>query len=105
MKPYMVYSREGGSCESASLAFAHTVREAKRIAWPVVSGTIVEDYPDLAVTLLKDADFHFSQADKEKIKADIPHVIFAPVSCPRCNMWGYKILEDGICENCHEEDE
>lgn len=100
MKPYMAYSREGGSGEGAVLVFAHTVKEAKIEAWGIVSDNFTDEYTDMAVTWLKDRDFLFEQADPTKLTEDIPHIIESPILCKSCNFWGYKLNEQGYCEDC-----
>ena len=102
MKPYMAYSREGGSREGACLVFAHTVKEAKKEAWADVHLYFTDEYTDMAITLIKDAEYLFEQADPEKLATDVPHVIFAPLSCSACELWGNKLNDEGLCENCVE---
>ncbi len=103
MKPYMAYSREGGSCEGAILVFAHTVKEAKREAWGTVGEFFTDEYTDMAVNLLRDRDFLLEQADPIKLAQGIPHIIDSPITCEACNLWGYKLNELGYCEDCQSE--
>ncbi len=105
MKPYMAYSREVGSCEGAVLVFAHTVKEAKIEAWGIVSDYCTDEYTDMAVTWLKDRGFLLSQADPVKLAKGIPHIIESPILCKSCNLWGYKLNEQGYCEDCQSEEE
>lgn len=102
MKRYMAYSREEGAPEGASLVFAHNIKEAKREAWPVISGYFADEFTDMAVTLIRDSEFLDSEADQTKLEHDEAHVVFAPTSCKHCNLWGYKLNEDGYCEDCEE---
>ena len=109
MKPYMGYSREGGSREGAVLIFAHNVKEAKRIGFGVLSPWITDEYTDMAVTLIKDGAFWFEQVpqwSKDKIVKDEPHVLDSPPSCKVCELWGSELNESGLCEDCQDyEDE
>lgn len=105
LKPYMGYSRSGGTTEGAILIFAHSVREAKRVAWDAT--TFLQDatdgnYTDLAVTLIRDGNHLFAEGNAEKLAADIPHVIECPTSCKGCHLWGEPLNEQGYCEGCEE---
>ncbi len=108
LKPYMGYSREGGSAEGAFLIFAHNLKEAKRIGYSALSGVIVDDYIDMAVTLCKKSDFLFNQVaqwSKDKLAKDEAHVVDNPPACKDCNLWGYELNEQGLCEDCASERE
>lgn len=105
MKAYMIYSRELGVCEGASLVFAHTAKEAKQEGYGNALSYFTNDYTDIAVTLIKDGEHLFEQANPEKLANDMPHVIFAPTSCKACNLWGYKLNEQGYCEDCWNDKE
>ena len=109
MKPYMGYSREGGSREGAVLIFAHNIKEAKRIGFKVLSSWITDEYTDMAVTLIKKGDFLFEQVSdwsKDKLAKGIPHVLDSPPSCKVCELWGSELNENGLCEDCQDyEDE
>jgi len=102
LKPYMAFSRDAGAHEGAFLVFAHSVQEAKRVAWPQVKYCLTYDYVDLAVRLLRDEDYLYGEANPEKLAASVPHVITTPPCCAVCEMWGEKLTE-GICEDCAEE--
>jgi hypothetical protein len=103
----MGYSRGGGSEEGAFLIFAHNIKEAKRIAWPALSGTITDEFTDMAVKYLKDSDYLITlEKDwaKKKYEAMQAFVIDSPVSCERCELWGVGVLdENGRCDDCAEE--
>jgi len=98
LKAYMVYSRTAGSQESAALVFAHTAREARIVGWNSCSWDITDEYIDLAVRLLPDKPWIFS----EKISDD-PHVIDSPKCCEICGLWGKEPYDDKICVDCAEE--
>ena len=101
LKPYMGYSREGGTVEGAVLIFAHNVKEAKRIAWPEISSFFTDEFTDMAVTLIKDGSFlseQVAQWSKDKIAKDEPHVVDSPPSCKVCELWGNELNEVGLCE-------
>uniref|UniRef100_A0A6M3KWT9 Uncharacterized protein n=2 Tax=viral metagenome TaxID=1070528 RepID=A0A6M3KWT9_9ZZZZ len=105
MKPYMGYSREGGSIEGAVLIFAHNIKEAKRIGFNVLSSWITDEYTDMAVRLIKNGDFLFEQVSdwsKDKLAKGIPHVVDNPPSCKECGLWGSELNENGLCEDCQD---
>ena len=104
MKAYMGYSRGGGAQEGAVLIFAHSAREAKKVAWGGILSDICDgEYTDAAVRLLKKEGF--DEANQEKLSADIPHVIDNPRTCKGCEMWGVDIQENGYCIDCNAKDE
>lgn len=102
LKPYMGYSRDGGAHEGAFLIFAHNLKEAKRIGWQALSQIICDDYTDMAVRLLKEEHLYLD-ANKEKLEADITHVIESPTCCKSCELWGYPLDAEGLCEECAEQ--
>ena len=103
MKAYMGFMREAGAPEGACLIFAHTIREAKKLACPVIIswGT---DFIDVGVRLLRNSDHLFVEGDQDKLAKDIPHIIEEPTCCKRCLLWGHPINEDGLCESCAEDE-
>jgi hypothetical protein len=108
LKPYMGYSRGGGSQEGAVLIFAHSVKEAKKIGYSVLSGMYVEEYIDVAVNLCKDGDHLFDknyQWSKDKIAKGEAHVVDSPISCKVCNLWGEKLNDNGLCEDCQMQED
>lgn len=105
MKIYSGHSRTGGSPEGAILIFANSAKEAKRIAYPIILDYFTDEYIDVAVRWLTDSDFLFEEADQDKLKKNIPHVIDNPKSCKECGFWGFKLNDQGICENCLEAQE
>lgn len=104
LKPYMGYSRSGGSAAGAVLIFAHTAREAKKLAFPELKGWCDgQEWIDVAVRKLK-KEYLYAEADLEKLKNNIPHVIYSPtITCKQCECWGLELNGDGICTNCIEE--
>ncbi len=102
LKPYSAYSRCAGPCEGAVLVFAHTVQEARIIAWNTswLSDMCDDEWIDLAASKLESNLWIMKQATSEE-----PHVIESPVTCEGCLMWGYDLDENGICESCREERE
>lgn len=103
MNAYMVYSRIAGSLEGAVLAFAHTVQEARKISWRVVD-LITDEWIDVAARRLDHEPWLFDQANKEKLAAEIPHVIESPTACKCCETWGHDLDERGLCEACADEE-
>ena len=106
MKTYMAYSRYVGSAQGAFLVFAHTAREAKKVAWTEVKDVLVDScvYIDLAVRMIKSDDkYLFELGDQEKLNNGIPHVVDQLPSCPICLMWDSRLGDDGLCDCCREE--
>ena len=102
LRPYMLYSRQGGSEEQAALAFAHSAREARALAWSGgCSWDITSEYTDLAARLLPDVPWIYGEAEPEKFAQGVPHIIDSPTTCLRCERWGQgKIGADGLCGYC-----
>lgn len=104
LKPYMIYSRAGGSSEGAFLAFAHSWREARNIGWNCCGMDLTDEFTDFTAARMRDSDYILAEADQAKLKADIPHVIYHPASCSDCEHWGVgPIGADGLCEDCRAE--
>ena len=68
MKAYMGFSREGGCEDWAVLVFAHTAKEARRVAVPVISEFGGGSWIDAAVRLIKDSQYLFAEADQKKLE-------------------------------------
>lgn len=103
LKPYMVFSIIASSIEGACLAFAHNLREAKKIAWKGCDWEITDEWIDLGVRYIRNGSYLYAQANQEKLLSDTPHCISAPTPCRDCNLWGYPINEQGYCEDCYDD--
>ena len=96
MKMYMGH---GGEPEDgAVLIFAHTAKEAKKIAW---SGILIDlcdhDYTNLRVKLIRDSEW----LRAERRSDTEPHIVDDPRSCACCFLWGRsEIGDDGLCDYC-----
>lgn len=103
MKTYMVYSRNGGTIQGAFLVFAHSVREAKKVAWPQVKGVLVgeDDYTDLAVKQIRgEGEYLSTLADVKLLRSGIAHVVQRLPSCTICLTWDSRLGDDGLCDCC-----
>lgn len=101
LKAYTAFNNVAGPEEGAFLVFAYTAKEAKKIAWPIARDTICDDgyFTELGIRQIKQAPWLFFEMVKDE-----PHVIENPKSCDACFRWGHTpILEDGLCEECHNE--
>ena len=98
----MGYSRSLGSHEGATLIFAHSVQEAKKIGWQGLGSDLTDEYIDFACTIIRDSPWLFSQAKQELLEKDIAHENSNPISCKACEQWGGEMDEDGICRDCSE---
>ena len=107
LKPYMGYSHAGGSREGAVLIFAHNIKEAKKIGWPILHGMFLDEFTDMAVRFIKNGGYLFDQMPKWsqlKLYNGTPHVVDAPPSCKNCNLWGMgEFNEGGYCPDCADE--
>lgn len=104
MKMYMVCAGQDSE-EGALLVFAHTAREARKLAWQK-SHWLSDwcDYIDVRATLIKTANWLWAEADKEKLAQDIPHIVDEPLCCEDCWRWGHSpVGADYICDECREE--
>jgi hypothetical protein len=104
MNAYMGYSRGCGPDEGACLIFANTAREAKKQAYPILNGWGNTDWTDVGIKKL-DKPHLFAEADKAKLAAGIAHAIECPKTCERCEHWGYELNNDGLCENCIDDND
>jgi hypothetical protein len=101
---YMAYSRGAGSEECATLVFAHSVQEARVVAWHGTGSDITNDYLDLAATRLRGVEWLREEADGLKYANDQAHEIDNPHSCSVCEKWGHSPIGiDGLCEDCRHE--
>lgn len=102
LKPYIGYSRSGGSEEGACLIFANNCKEAKKLAFEEFKGWFDEqEWIDVAVNKLK-GEWLYKEANQENLKNNFPHVVDNPVTCKKCETWGHETYIDGICEDCRE---
>ena len=103
LKPYMGFSRSGGSEEGAVLIFAHTAKEAKSIAFEELKGWCDnQEWIDVVVNRL-DGEWLYADADQEMLKNNIPHVNNSPTGCKCCELWGLKLNAEEICKDCQQE--
>lgn len=100
MRYYMAFSRSSGPIEGAALVYASSAREAKQVAWSVVSGWH-DGYLDLDVRWIKNPINVILLVDDDKIEGKIPHCIESPVACESCNTWGVGIINGAYCSDCY----
>lgn len=99
LRAYMAYEATSGSEEGAVLVFARNGREARKLAFPVVSGWFSCDFTDLRVRWLRSGCAHMREADG-------PHVVECPPNCQTCERWFEEPLDgNGECEGCADERE
>lgn len=108
LKPYMGYSNMAGSAEGAILIFAHDIKEAKAIGWRGMPGDICDVFTDMRIEWLgKDCEYLSNQVpqwSKDKLAKGEAHVLDDPPTCKKCNLWGYELNENGLCEQCEEDE-
>ena len=100
MKPYMAFSRGGGTEYGAILVWAENLKQAKDLAWPDCSSTVCDgDYIDMAVKWLKNRPWL-----SRDMLSDKPHVNDSPTSCKWCELWGNHLDDSGICDDCRNDE-
>ena len=102
LKPYMAFSGLAGSEEGAGLVFAHSSKEAKKIAWRYFWAELFGEYIEVRVRLLKDANHLYKEANVHKMLEGIPHALY-PEGCTQCGTWGEELVDDR-CQNCRDND-
>jgi hypothetical protein len=106
LKAYMAYDAELGSRDGAVLVFAHNIREAKRLGHPFVAEWTSGSWIDTRVNIIKNAQFLFNtEANKDKLLSDTPHVVDSPNACESCQLWGNELNANGLCEDCQDEED
>lgn len=94
MRAYMAWAGEPE--DGAVLVFAHTSREARRLAADEVQSWTRCDYIDVRVRWLRSDCAHLREQDG-------PHVVDNPPSCRDCERWYTEPLdENGRCQACAE---
>ncbi len=105
LKPYIAFSgalgaRDGG----AVLVLAHNAREAKAVVWgecSVIHDITGDDYTDLRVLWMRQSEYLYDDANKEKLLNNIPHAVDDATYCKECECWGRsRIGEDKLCDFC-----
>ncbi len=100
MKPYMAFSREAGPQDGAILVIAGTAKEARKLAWQSRDCLNVDDWLDQAVLRIRNTHV-LALANQEKLHK--PHVVWNPLHCKACGLWGQGLTVDGLCGYCNEE--
>ena len=98
LKAYMVFSKSAGSEEAACLIFADNAAFAKQMAF---YGDYWDVLNDIETHQIKGNPQIFREADQEKLKTGVSHVIENPISCKKCGFWGGHLDDKDICEDCH----
>lgn len=101
-RAYMAYSGYLTPADGAGLIFAHSIKEAKKLACRKLRGMVFEDWVELRVKWLKGYDHVFALGDKDKISTEESHVIDSPLTCQACELWGWGIDQEGNCDGCGE---
>ena len=101
LKIYSGYSILMGFEEGACLIFAPNRREAKKLAFKQLKGWYDDmEWTDVGVARLQRKDFLYVQADQEKLKLGVSHVISSPITCLDCNDWNTELNTERYCEGC-----
>ena len=102
MHPYIGYS--GDPSEGAALIFAHSAKQAKPLAFGMLSGWFDLDFTDVRVRRVRENEAYLlALANPEKLVTGTPHVIEDPPSCNLCLQWGSVIDENHHCARCAAE--
>jgi hypothetical protein len=102
LNTYIGFDRHAGSQEAACLVFAHTAKEARKLAHRTVRGWMDGSWLDTAVRRLRDMPWLYAEGNPSKLASDTPHVIECPTTCPTCDVWGIERDVEGRCTNCME---
>jgi hypothetical protein len=103
LKTYMGFVVNEGR-EGAVLVFAHTAREALKLARPYLEDWFQCDFIDARATIIRDSEYLYEEANQEKLGAGIAHVIDSPTTCNNCELWGVsRLCDNKYCEDCCEE--
>jgi hypothetical protein len=90
----MAFSKHEGPEGGAFLVIHHTARQAKALAGRSGACWNVDEFFHIAVKWLRDPEI-MALANKEKLKADEPHVVDSPVNCTQ--------HETPICDDCSKD--
>lgn len=97
LKAYMGFNRVCGPEEGACLIIAHHCREAKKLAYHILSSWgLDEGWPEMAVRMIRKPN---KQA-QDLIEAGKPGAVECPELCKGCETWGHELDGDGYCEQC-----
>jgi len=97
LKPYMGFMAIGPE-EGACLVFAHTAREAKKLAYPVVCEGWGAHYTELRIRMLKSEPWLW-KLNPNNVKC----VIECPPTCRYCGFWGQEMMEGcDVCVKCYD---
>ena len=92
LRAYMAYDCRPEDC--AILVFAFSARDARRLAWPYLTGLMDTEWIDVRVKWLRGGCAHLRKSDE-------PHVIESPPTCKDCEQWHDEPLDDdGLCDDC-----
>ena len=100
LRIYMVYSNISGRRDGAVLVFASSVREVKRDFFRPLVGVFWEEYTEMEVRWMQNAEHLYAFADQEMLEGDHPHMIDDPPYCHSCELWGNEVEADGLCVGC-----
>lgn len=97
INPYIAFA--GDPELGAALVFAHSAREARRLAFDTLRGWFDCTWPDVRARRLREhRDYLTSLYDGRGVIED-------PPTCNRCEHWGAPLLPDGAgCTNCVAQD-
>lgn len=94
---YVAWDEMVGPRELAILVFAHTAKDARRMAYPVLCDFMDTHFLDVRVKRSKDDAAHLR-------KKEVPHIVDSPPVCERCEYWYTSPLSaDGLCDDCEDE--
>lgn len=105
LKAYIVFDRNAGPQEGASLAFARTSSEARRIGWKTLQSWFGTGWTEVRSRWLPSSTKWLAEQESVDLEGE-PRIIDSPRYCERCELWGTGPLDaEGICEHCREDEE
>ena len=101
LRPYMVDQGDWDEEGCAVLVFALRRGEAKSLGHAAIRGfDSYAEYTHIRARLMLNRPWLFKDADKEKLAANVAHVIDNPASCVVCTHWGLELNKAGKCTDC-----
>ncbi|SDL79043.1 hypothetical protein SAMN05661010_02563 [Modicisalibacter muralis] len=104
LRAYSIYDRDAGPEEGAALAFAHSVKDARKIGFSTLRDWFGTEWIDVAADHLPCDVEWLAEQEGVDLNGET-RLIESPMVCERCELWGRSpLVEKGICEECRDED-
>lgn len=104
MRFYKAFEK-GAEDEGSLLVVANNTRQARNLAWTVMSGFGLDEFVDVRVRWMRDESNVRILANRELLKTGQSHVVENIVVCESCEWWGCGITQERgafVCADCGE---